>query len=167
MLLQSGFLDSFPFDPLGQNSTDMQLREIKNGRLAMVRSHGCYAYQSYAMATVVLHRAALSSALGRYYDCSTIAIELCGSNNYSATVRPHACCPRAASRMYGFWAAAATRAHRLSYDAAQVAFIGFAVQALVTREQPIEGLTNHLSNPFGHNIITNIGNLPVSINRGP
>ena len=46
---------------------------------------------------------------------------------------------------------------------AQVAFIGFAVQALVTREQPIEGLTNHLSNPFGHNIVSNIGNLPVSL----
>ena len=43
----------------------------------------------------------------------------------------------------------------------QVAFIGFAVQALVTREQPIEGLVKHLSDPFGHNIITNIGNLPV------
>ena len=55
----------------------------------------------------------------------------------------------------------------LCFDVVQVAFIGFAVQALVTREQPIEGLTNHLSNPFGHNIITNIGNLPVSINRGP
>ena len=34
--LQSGVLDSFPFDPLGQNSEAMQLREIKNGRLAMV-----------------------------------------------------------------------------------------------------------------------------------
>ena len=48
----------------------------------------------------------------------------------------------------------------------QVAFIGFAVQALVTREQPIEGLTKHLSDPFGHNIITNIGNLPVSREHG-
>jgi hypothetical protein len=43
----------------------------------------------------------------------------------------------------------------------QVAFIGFAVQALVTREQPIEGLVKHLSDPFGHNIISNIGNLPA------
>ena len=38
----------------------------------------------------------------------------------------------------------------------QVAFVGFAVQALVTREQPIEGLTAHLADPFGHNIITNV-----------
>ncbi len=45
---------------------------------------------------------------------------------------------------------------------AQVAFIGFAVQALVTREQPIAGLTAHLADPFGHNIVSNIGNLPVS-----
>lgn len=36
----------------------------------------------------------------------------------------------------------------------QVAFVGFAVQALVTREQPIEGLNAHLADPFGHNIIT-------------
>jgi light-harvesting complex I chlorophyll a/b binding protein 5 len=36
--VQSGVLDSFPFDPLGQNSEAMQLREIKNGRLAMVRA---------------------------------------------------------------------------------------------------------------------------------
>lgn len=75
----SGVLDSFPFDPMGQNSEAMQLREIKNGRLAMV------------------------------------------------------------------------------------AFVGFAVQALVTREQPIEGLTKHLANPFGHNIISNVGNLPAFI----
>jgi hypothetical protein len=31
-------LDSFPFDPLGQNSSEQQLKEIKNGRLAMVRT---------------------------------------------------------------------------------------------------------------------------------
>ena len=45
----------------------------------------------------------------------------------------------------------------------QVAFIGFAVQAIVTHEQPIEGLKKHLSDPFGHNIISNIGNLPAFI----
>lgn len=31
--------------------------------------------------------------------------------------------------------------------------MGFAVQALVTREQPLDGLTKHLADPFGHNII--------------
>jgi light-harvesting complex I chlorophyll a/b binding protein 5 len=34
----------------------------------------------------------------------------------------------------------------------QVAFIGFAVQALVTRTQPLEGLSKHLSDPLGRNI---------------
>jgi light-harvesting complex I chlorophyll a/b binding protein 5 len=77
----SGVLDSYPFDPLGQSSPAMELREIKNGRLAMV------------------------------------------------------------------------------------AFVGFAVQALVTREQPIEGLQNHLADPFGHNIITNVGNLPAFVGK--
>ncbi|KAK9828973.1 hypothetical protein WJX72_003158 [[Myrmecia] bisecta] len=43
---------------------------------------------------------------------------------------------------------------------AMVAFLGFAVQALVTREGPIEGLKNHLADPFGHNFITNIANIP-------
>lgn len=41
--------------------------------------------------------------------------------------------------------------------------MGFAVQALVTREQPIAGLTAHLADPFGHNILTNIVNLPAVI----
>ncbi len=34
----SGFINSFPFDPAGMNSSDMAVKEIKNGRLAMVRS---------------------------------------------------------------------------------------------------------------------------------
>jgi hypothetical protein len=33
LLLQSGFLGSYPFDPLGQDSPAMAEREIKNGRL--------------------------------------------------------------------------------------------------------------------------------------
>ena len=48
----------------------------------------------------------------------------------------------------------------------QVAFIGFVVQALVTRSNgPIDDLTSHLSNPFGNNIITNIANLPQTLTR--
>ena len=31
--------------------------------------------------------------------------------------------------------------------------MGFAVQALVTRQGPIEGLQSHLSSPFSNNII--------------
>jgi len=38
--LQSGFLKWFPFDPLNLNSPANEVKEIKNGRLAMVsRSH--------------------------------------------------------------------------------------------------------------------------------
>eukprot|EP01026_Neomeris_dumetosa_P079204 TRINITY_DN861_c0_g1_i1.p1 TRINITY_DN861_c0_g1~~TRINITY_DN861_c0_g1_i1.p1 ORF type:complete len:273 (-),score=39.70 TRINITY_DN861_c0_g1_i1:191-1009(-) len=75
----SGVMDQFPFDPAGMNSPDMQLKEIKNGRLAMI------------------------------------------------------------------------------------AFVGFSVQALVTREGPLEGLFNHIADPFGHNITSNIMNLPSFI----
>jgi len=66
----SGFINSFPFDPLNMGATkaDMQTKEVKNGRLAMV------------------------------------------------------------------------------------AFIGFAMQALVSGTGPIEGLQKHLSNPTGYNI---------------
>lgn len=48
---------------------------------------------------------------------------------------------------------------------AMVAFVGFAVQALVTREGPIEGLFGHLASPFSHNIIGNIANLPNVIGK--
>ena len=46
-----------------------------------------------------------------------------------------------------------------------VAFVGFAVQALVTREGPVEGLVAHLANPFGHNIVSNIANIPNVIGK--
>ena len=42
---------------------------------------------------------------------------------------------------------------------AMVAFVGFAVAALVTREGPIAALSSHLSNPFENNIIGSVANL--------
>jgi hypothetical protein len=36
--MQSGLINSFPFDPAGMNSPDMAVKEVKNGRLAMVRT---------------------------------------------------------------------------------------------------------------------------------
>lgn len=39
--LQSGFLGSFPFDPLGQDSPAMAEREIKNARLGALRTCTC------------------------------------------------------------------------------------------------------------------------------
>jgi hypothetical protein len=33
---QSGLINQFPFDPAGMYSKDMAVKEVKNGRLAMV-----------------------------------------------------------------------------------------------------------------------------------
>jgi len=75
----SGLVGSFPFDPVGMSSDSMQVKEVKNGRLAMV------------------------------------------------------------------------------------AFVGFLLQAIVVRKGPVACLTDHLSDPFGKNILTNILNLPQNI----
>lgn len=47
--------------------------------------------------------------------------------------------------------------------ALQVAFVGFAVQAIATRTQPIEGLTKHLADPVGRNITYYLTHLPEVI----
>ena len=57
--VQSGFLDSFPFDPANLNSEVNQVKELKNGRLAMVSSalpnRGCSLYaQACIMPCVTL-----------------------------------------------------------------------------------------------------------------
>jgi light-harvesting complex I chlorophyll a/b binding protein 5 len=45
----------------------------------------------------------------------------------------------------------------------QVAFVGFAAAALVTRQGPIEALTSHLSDPLNNNIIGSIARLPQTL----
>lgn len=75
----SGFVNSFPFDPASMASSTMAVKEVKNGRLAMV------------------------------------------------------------------------------------AFIGFAVQALVSRTTPIEGLLKHLSDPTGRNITYYLTHIPETL----
>lgn len=36
LLLQAGLLGMTPFDPMGMNSDEMAVKEVKNGRLAMI-----------------------------------------------------------------------------------------------------------------------------------
>ncbi|KAI8472153.1 MAG: light-harvesting protein of photosystem I [Monoraphidium minutum] len=57
----SGFLNSFPFDPAGMNSRDMAVKEVKNGRLAMVAFVG-FVIQAIATRTTPLE--GLSAHLG-------------------------------------------------------------------------------------------------------
>lgn len=48
---------------------------------------------------------------------------------------------------------------------AMISLVGYAVQALVTREGPLEGLNNHIASPFTHNITANLLNLPEVIGK--
>jgi len=47
----------------------------------------------------------------------------------------------------------------------QVAFVGFTLQAQATGKGPIDSLKAHLGNPFGNNILKNIGqcHIPKSV----
>jgi len=47
--------------------------------------------------------------------------------------------------------------------AAMIAFVGICVQALVLREGPLAALQDHVANPFGNNLATNVMNLPINL----
>merc|ERR1712224_1031385 len=70
---KSGFLNSFPFDPANMNSPDMQLKEIKNGRLAMVAFVG-FAFQ------------ALLTRAGPLADLSNHISDPIGNNFFSSVL---------------------------------------------------------------------------------
>ena len=46
---------------------------------------------------------------------------------------------------------------------AMVAYAGFLVQAVVVHKGPVACLQDHLSDPFGNNIITSVLNIPENI----
>lgn len=48
---------------------------------------------------------------------------------------------------------------------AMVAFIGFAMAALVARQNPLEALGSHLASPFEANIIGSVANLPNVVGK--
>ena len=131
---QSGFLDSFPFDPAKLDSPTNAVKELKNGRLAMV-----HLPDALCMA---LLRSGCLPGLQR------------GKQRHSSLAQS-ARAPRPTYCLSPLTPAACCRA--------QIAFVGFAFAALVTRQGPIEALRSHLSDPLGNNIITNIGKLPSVI----
>ena len=47
--------------------------------------------------------------------------------------------------------------------AAMIAFVGIVVQGIVYREGPVAALKDHVANPFGCNMATNIMNIPVNL----
>ena len=62
---KSGFVDTFPFDPLNQSSPTKEVNEVKNGRLAMVAFAG-FAVQAIVTRTGPLEnlQAHLSNPFG-------------------------------------------------------------------------------------------------------
>ena len=121
---QSGFINSFPFDPAGMNSPDMAVKEVKNGRLAMVSSS-----DALLQAVLRVSRGCRYSNRNRNRKCFSFGFESVNKQ----------------------------------FSPPQVAFVGFAVQAIATRTQPIEGLTKHIADPIGKNFTYYLTHLPEVI----
>lgn len=146
VLMQSGMLDWYPFDPLSQRSESMETKEIKNGRYA--------AMLVYDMQPAISDSQSMCNDSQRAFHFLLVLSSLCfvQKTSFNQNCMPFNYVQLASGQVY-------TYAHRQQMFVslcrlAMVAIVGFAVQALVTREQPVAGLTAHIADPFGHNIIT-------------
>ena len=65
----SGFLNSFPYDPLNQNSPTRAVNEVKNGRLAMV------AFIGFCVQALVTREGPLVSAIHVFeHECIILVL---------------------------------------------------------------------------------------------
>lgn len=62
---KSGLVDSFPFDPMGMASAEMEVKEVKNGRLAMI------AFVGFATQALVTRTGPLEN-LGAHVSNATV-----------------------------------------------------------------------------------------------
>ncbi len=79
-VLQSGFLNQVPFDPLGMKNDDMREKEIKNGRLAMV------AFVGFSSQAAVQGKGPIASLKYHLADPFHHNSESCSHNCHITTV---------------------------------------------------------------------------------
>jgi hypothetical protein len=125
------------FDPLGfskGNFKELQTKEIKNGRLAMVR-------RCCSCAAAVLSRPSPAAPRCRRSPaCAPPCQPHAADRPAPSPDRPDPCFPA---------------------PSPQFAFAGFILQAQATGQGPLANLSSHLSNPFGDNITKNIGTCAI------